>query len=94
MKNMEMISATTFTSPIQTNITAIILVTIPAFNGSFFFDLERKVLAFMFGRTLSLPKACSVLGATMNEPNADDIVAAASPTRTNGPQRLMSAITS
>ncbi len=82
---MEIISATAFTSPIKTKTIAITLVKMVAFLGSLFFlvPLETQKLTRLFGKTLSPPMACNVLGATINDPKADEIVAAAKPNWNN-----------
>lgn len=83
---MDIISATAFTSPINTKMMAMMLVTIVAFRGSLFFAVpfETNQLIPVCGKTLSPPMACKVRGATINEPNADEMVAAANPNGING----------
>ena len=82
MKNMEMICATLSNAPIRMNAPAIMIVTIEALKGSPLAPFPFASQAFTpdKGSTLSFAMACKVLGATMMEPSAEEIVAAASPT--------------
>jgi hypothetical protein len=48
-------------------------------SSSLPFPLASQKLLILEGNSLSLAIACNVLGATMIEPNAEDIVAAANP---------------
>jgi len=88
MKNIEITSATALTSPIKTKTKAITLVRIVAFLGSFFFGvpLATHLFTVSLGNTSSLPIAYNVLGATIKEPKAEEIVAAANPIGIIGPQ--------
>ena len=57
-------------------------------DGSpFFFSLENQKFIAFAGKILSAPKACNVLGATIIEPKADEIVAAAKPIGIIGPHK-------
>ncbi len=60
----------------------------PALVGSLSFSLPLASHPFrpVPGKTLSLPMACSVLGATMIDPRAEEREAAASPIGIMGPQ--------
>jgi hypothetical protein len=84
MKNMEMISATALTSPNATKIIAIKQVIKDAFMGSL--SLTRPFANQLFnafeGKDLSIDNACKVLGATITDPIAEDIVDAANPNGT------------
>jgi len=81
MKNIEIISATEFTFPSATNTRAIISVTSELLIGSL--SLSRPLASQLFicglGKALSEASAWSVLGATIIEPKAEEIVEAASP---------------
>src|SRR5690554_5749739 len=95
MKNIEMICATIFTSPISTKKNAIAQVMRVAFTGSpspsLF--LVSQVLIFLEGKDLSVAKVCKVRGATMTAPKAEDMVAAANPKGTTmNPNTAMSDI--
>ena len=65
------------------------------FKGSLFFafPLAIQLSKPLDGNTLSLPRACRVLGATIIEPKAEEIAAHASPIGIIGPQMAMSLIT-
>lgn len=88
---MEITSATALTSPTKTKTNAMALVSIVAFLGSFFplVPFDTHLLINLLGKTLSIPIACKVLGATINESKADDMVAAARPIRMIGTQRAI-----
>ena len=80
IKNIEIIAATTLTSPYATKI-KLMLVTIVELKGSFSSPtpLPIKLLILLPGKVLSIPIACNVLGATSIDPIAEDIVDAANP---------------
>jgi hypothetical protein len=96
MKNIEMISATAFTSPMSTKKKAIMHVTSVALTGSPFLILSLLSQLFSLGIGIirSAEIALSVLGATITLPNADEIVAAARPIGIIGHQIAISAIIS
>ena len=85
MKNIEIISATALTSPKITKTIAIIQVTIEAFIGSLSeaLPLANHLFTAFDGKDRSMDKACKVLGATITEPKADEIVEAAKPRGSN-----------
>jgi len=68
-----------------------------ALNGSFVlpFPLAIKKLKFLKGNEASPPSACSVRGATIIDPMAEDIVEAANPSGiTMGPHSAILLMTS
>jgi hypothetical protein len=81
IKNMDMISATAFISPIPIKINEIQIVTSVAFNGSLFLEppFARMLFMELVINILSAANAFRVLGATIIDPKAEEIVAAASP---------------
>ena len=96
MKNIEMIWATAFTSPKTTKSMASAQVIREALKGSLSFFRKRLSHLLMRGRgkLLSLASACSVLGATMTDPSAEEMVEAASPSGiTMAPYRAILPIT-
>ena len=78
MKNMEMVLATKFSSPTATKTKAMATVTRVLLKGSLDtgFPCENQILMNLVGNILSSPIACSVLGATMMDPIAEEMVAA------------------
>jgi len=78
---MEIIVATELIFPRATNANAIRMVTREALTGSPSFSLPFASHLFndLTGKDLSLAKACNVLGATITEPSAEEIVEAAKP---------------
>ena len=97
IKNILIIPATLFTSPIMINTRAIKTVTRVALNGSLVSPLPLKRNAFnlLEGKERSPARACRVRGATSIEPMADEKVDAARPMGMIAfPARAISAITS
>ena len=78
---MEIIVATELIFPRATNANAISIVIMEALTGSLSFSLPFASHLFndFIGKDLSLANACSVLGATITEPRAEEIVEAAKP---------------
>ena len=90
MKNMEMISATALMSPINTNANAMTHVAKDARTGSCSGPRPLFNQSLMpSGKMPSAAMACSVRGATMMEPSAELMAAAANPTGMMGPQSAM-----
>ena len=76
IKNIVIIPATTLISPNATKIPAITNTIIDALKGSLSspFPLDMNLLILADINELSIPRACKVLGATITEPNADEII--------------------
>ena len=76
-----MIPATAFTFPSATKTKAMIHVINDAFIGSLsdFRPLANHWFTDLDGKDLSIDNACSVRGATITEPIADEMVEAAKP---------------
>ena len=96
MKNIEIIWATKFISPMYMKNNAIAQVRYMLFIGSlsFFLPFAIQRSSFREGNTWSLPRAWRVLGAIIIDPSAEDIAAHASPIGIIGPQIAISLITS
>ena len=89
---MVMTGAMVFRSPIMIPAHEMINVRIMARRGSFAgpLPLPKKFMGLII---LSLPKACSIRGAPIMEPSADDSVAAKTPAKISAPLQAVSFMT-